>query len=254
MPGTDVNQLMTVASLKPSGTIDGNTLTTNPRAGRYREPYGMNVIPTKHVLADEGSYFSANNGQTGQVTATAAPTAFTATTPAFIVFNSAAPGNPLSPKIYLDYVLWVVSTPGGTITSVQAAVVRDNLNRFSALGTGGVLLTPVKANSAGPSAVAQVWSGGQLVATAASSNAVFTVGNRVLRGTIPIAFDTYLLSFGSVDDVATTVATAAVASHVLEPVPPMVLNPGESALIYLWYPGMATTGTTLLPEIGWWER
>lgn len=253
MPGTDVNQLLTVASIKPAGTTDGNTLTGNPRAGRYREQYGLSIVPTKHVLADEGSYFTANNGQTGQASAAAAPTTFTAITPAFIIFNNAPASNPLSPKIYLDYVLWAVSAAPTATTSVQAAIVRDTTNRFSALGTGGVQLTPVKANSAGPSSAALIWSGGQLVATAASNNAVFPVGNRIIRGTIPVVNDVYLLSFGSVDDVATTCATAAVATHILEPAPPMVLNPGECGLIYLWYPAM-TAAITLLPEIGWWER
>jgi len=60
--------------------------------------------------------------------------------------------------------------------------------------------------------------------------------------------------FGSVDGVVAGRAAAAVASHILEPVPSMVLNPGECGLIYLWYPAMATTGITLLPEFGWWER
>lgn len=252
MPGIDVNQLITVSSLKPGVTIDGKQPIANTRGGRYLEQYILNLVPGKQLLADEGSYFTANNGQTGQATAAAAPTSFVATTPAFLIYNG-APFAPTSPKIYLDYALWAVSVAPTSTTSVQLAIVRDIGNRFSSLGTGGAQLTPIKGNSAGPGSVALVWSGGQLVASAASGAAVTLVGNRILRGTIPIVNDVYIIQFGSVDGVSAGVAAAAVASHILEPVPSLVLNPNESALIYLWYPGM-TAAETNLPEIGWWER
>jgi hypothetical protein len=241
------------SALKPQPQIDNQREGVPVRVSRYGGQFVDGIIPTKHALADEGSYFSANNGQTGQITAAAAPTAFADTTPWFIVFNN-APANPSSPKIYLDYVSWIVSVAGATLTSMQLAVRKDLVNRFSSLGTGGVVFTPVQSNTAGPSSIAKVWSGGQLVATAASNNVVTPVGNRILSGVIPVVNDVFICQFGSVDGTAVGRAAAAVASHILEPLPPLVLNPGECALIHLWFPAMATTGITLLPELGWWER
>jgi len=253
MPGIDFNQLITVSSLKPAATPDGKIPAPNARGGRYLEQYVMTIIPNKSTLADEGSYFTANNGQTGQATAANVPLVFSANVPNFIVYNTATPGISTSPKIYLDYVLWAVSAaPTGT-TSVQFAVVRDIGNRLSSVGTGGATLTPIRSNSAGPSSIAAISSGGQMVATTATSSAVTFVGNRILRGSIPIVNDVYILQFGSVDSVATTVGTIAAATHILEPLPPLVINPNESALIYLWYPGMSAAQTNL-PEIGWYER
>jgi hypothetical protein len=201
MPGIDINSLVQVASLKPSATTDGKQPVANPRAGRYTEQYTLTLIPTTHLLADEGSYFVANNGQTGQVSAAGAPVSFVATTPWAIIYNNASPANPSSPKIYLDYVSFAVSLQGATMTSVQMAVVRDLGNRFSALGTGGALLTATKLNSAGQSSIAQVWTGGQMTATAATAQAATIVGNRILTARAApasVTGDVYSLAFGSV--------------------------------------------------------
>jgi hypothetical protein len=241
------------SSLKPQPSVDNQREGVPVRTSRYGGQFIDGVIPTKHALADEGSYFTANNGQTGQITSATSPTSFTATIPSMIIFNNASL-SPTAPKIYLDYAIWAVQVAGATLTSVQCAIVRDTTNRFSALGAGGVQLTPVQGNSAGPASVAKIWAGGQLTATAASSNAVFMVGDRILSGVIPVVNDVFTISFGSVDNVVAGRGSATIASHILEPVPPMVLNAGECGLIYLWYPGMTTTGITLLPEFGWWER
>ncbi len=240
-----------ISNLLPGFNADNPNQDAPLRGDSYGGLFTNSIVPTKHLLAAEGTYFTANNAQTGQATAATAPLAFTATTPAFIIFNNAPSASQI--KIYLDYVLWAVSVAPTATTSVQLAVVRDLGNRFSALGTGGAALTPAKTNSAGKGSNALVWSGGQLVATAATSAAVTLVGNRILRGTIPIINDVYVGQFGSVDGVVAGVAAAAVASHILEPLPAAVANPGESLLVYLWYPAMSAAQTNL-PEIGWWER
>jgi len=143
------------------------------------------------------------------------------------------------------------------MTSVQMAVVRVQGNRLSALGTGGALLSPVKSNSAGVGSNAIISSGGQMTATAATGAAVNIIGNRLIRtaaAPASVTGDEYILQFGSVDGVLTQTPVAAQPGKFLEPAPPFIINPGESGLIYIWFPAIATTGVTLLPEIGWWER
>ena len=61
MPGIDVNQLWTPARAIPSPQADQKAPVTNVRGGRYGEQYVLPLISTKHVLADEGSYFIATN-------------------------------------------------------------------------------------------------------------------------------------------------------------------------------------------------
>ena len=61
MPGIDVNQLWTPARAVPSPQSDQKAPVTNVRGGRYGEQYVLPLIPTKHLLADEGTYFIATN-------------------------------------------------------------------------------------------------------------------------------------------------------------------------------------------------
>src|SRR5579872_2644188 len=105
MPGIDVNPLQVVSEIKPSGQADGNAPVANARGGRYRELFVRSLTPTKHELASEGSYFVANNAQTGQISAATTPAAFVATTPWIIIYNNAPAANALSPRIYVDYCL-----------------------------------------------------------------------------------------------------------------------------------------------------
>lgn len=256
MPGIDVTPLAAVSTIKPAATPDSRQPVAGGRYGRYLENYLLSVVPSKHVLAEEGSYFTANNGQTGQISAATTPAAFVATTPWIIIYNNSPAANPSSPKIFVDYVLFGVSVQGATMTSVQMAVVRDSGNRLSALGTGGVSLTPGRSNSAGAGSVAIVSSGGQMTATAVNAP-VNIIGNRLIRtaaAPASVTGDEYLIQFGGVDGFTTQTPVAAQPGKFVEPGPPFVINPGESGLIYIWFPAIATTGVTLLPELSWWER
>lgn len=68
------------------------------------------MIPTKHLLADEGTYFTVNNSQTGLATA-AAPVAFSATNPFLLIYNAGSSAT--GPRIYLDAAT-LVATAAGT--------------------------------------------------------------------------------------------------------------------------------------------
>lgn len=247
-----------VARIRPaSRNLDNTNIDVASRFDPYGGSYASSIVPSKHLLSEEGSYFTANNGQTGQISAATTPAAFVATTPWLIIYNNSPVGLPSSPSIFLDYALFGVSVQGATMTSVQMAVVRDTINRFSALGAGGVSLTPNKTNSAGPGSMAIISAGGQMTALAASNTAATLVGNRIIRtaaAPASVTGDEYMLQFGSVDGVFTQTPVAAQPGKFVESAPPFVINPGESGLIYIWFPAIATTGVTLLPEIGWWER
>jgi hypothetical protein len=217
------------------------------RIGKYGESYVLSPGSPKSLLAEEGSYFTANNAQTGTLTA-ATDTAFSATNPFLVIQNSSAPGSG-GPVITLDYALAVVTVQGGaTSTSVQAAITKDIINRYT---SGGVTLTPVKVNSAGPGSVALVYAG-NIVAPAASASVINLMGLRWLKPAREVAGDHFLIQFGSMDGFIQI--STATSTYTVNVAAPCVLNPGESALIDIWFPGLSTTGVTIAPEISWWEK
>lgn len=226
--------------------VDGSqSQAAGQRIGKYGESYVLSPGSPKSLLAEEGSYYTANNAQTGIATATT-DTAFSATNPFFLIQNSASAGGPV---ITLDYALAVCTVIGGaTSTSVQVAVTKDTTLRYA---SGGTALTPVKANSQAGGSIAQVYAG-NITAAAASGAVVNLVGLRWLKPAREVAGDHYLLQFGMVDGVM-QIYTATV-TYTIQGTAPCILNPGESALIDIFFPGLSTTGVTLAPEISWWEK
>lgn len=213
------------------------------------DPYGhlaVNVrAPNKQFLAVEGSYYSATNGQTGIATA-ATPTAFSATNPFITIFNTGNPANTAAPRIVLDYINLLATAAGTAGASVQCAIVKDSINRYT---SGGTLLTPVKTSAFGAPSVAQIYAG-NITAAGASSAAGTIVGNRYLKGAIPVAGDQYSLQFGATD--CFNNLTISTITFTAQTVPPIALNPGEMALVHLWLPSQSAA-SSYLPEIGWSE-
>lgn len=220
------------------------------RIGRYGELYALSLVPDMGMLADEGSLFTVNNAQTGVITS-ATVTAFSATNPFMIIYNKDV--QPNGKRIALDYAAFVVTVLGGAgQTSVQCAVSIDTGNRYTSGGTEitGNIVNPNF--DAGNTSIARVWAG-NITATAATSNVRNVVGNRYLKGAVEVVADTYMLKFGGVD--APLLAGAAGTAYTMvQNVPKVIVGPGESALIYLWFPTITTTGVTMLPEATWVER
>jgi hypothetical protein len=63
-----------------------------------------------------------------------------------------------------------------------------------------------------------------------------------------------LITFGSVEGSTGSIVVAN-ANIMPQAFPPVVVGPGQSALLYLWYPVMtAPTAATYAPEVGFWVR
>ena len=228
--------------------VDGSqSQAAGQRIGKYGELYALTPGSPKSLLAEEGCYFSANNAQTGLAVALT-NTAFSATNPFILIQNSASPGSG-GPVITLDYALaGPVTVAGASTTSVQCAITKDTILRYS---SGGTSLTPVKANSAGPGSVAQVYAG-NITALAAGGAVATPVGFRYLKPAIPVIGDEYWIQFGAMDGLMQQYTSTSTFS--LQAAPPVVLNPGESALIDIWFVAQATTACSLSAELGWWEK
>lgn len=204
------------------------------------------ITPDMFGIADLGQYFAANNAQTGIATA-AAPTAFSATNPFIAVVNKDSANGK---NIYLDFVTLVATAAGTAGASLQVAVSLDNTNRYTSGGTD-ITTNIVNTNgNSGTKSIAQVVAG-NITAAAATGNVRNVVGNRFLKGAIPVAGDEYTIKFGGVDAPATV--QISTISKVVINVPKIVIPPGWTALVHIWLPSQSAA-SSYAPELGWVER
>lgn len=234
----------------PQMDSDGGRDGEPMRLGRYDELYVVPVMRKQHIFADEGSYFTCNNAQSGLATA-AAPTAFSATNPFLVIANIDSPSNSTPKRIYLDFCRLVATAAGTAGASVQAGITIDNGNRYSSGGTE-ITAAIVSPNMDGParSSIAKVYAG-NITATAATLSARTVTGQVALKGAIPVAGDNYILNFGGVEAVM-MIATATL-TWSSQPIVPIIIGPNQSALIHLWLPSQSAA-SSYAPEISWWER
>src|SRR5436853_3173775 len=118
MPGVDINQLQMTRRTLPAGNVDGSQIGP-ARGGRYNEDYFLNVVPTLHVLADEGSYFVATNQTPGTgISPNAVETSFSDTRGFFVIANTESPANALAKRIYLHRLrlMLLATAPTATVS------------------------------------------------------------------------------------------------------------------------------------------
>jgi len=226
------------------------------RLASYGELYNQPLVRKAHNLADEGSYYTTNNAQTG--IASAYNTAFTATAPFLLVYN----GNTAGQRVYLDYLALVAIAAGACTTTagyIAGALVVDTGNRYSSGGTNltANIVNPNYAATTTTPAGVSVYAGA-ITATAASA-ARTIVGVRNLRPNVSttvinVVGDMNLINFGSVEGATGTIVIAN-ANIMPQAFPPVVVPPQSSALFYLTYPVMsAPSAATFAPELGFWVR
>lgn len=248
-------------------------MANQPVPFRYLDEYGrtQSVLTKLHAEALEGFYYTANNAQTAL--SGGAATGFVTTTPSIIIQNNnPAPVSPVpngpsqlqsdmtaaGVNIYLDYIRLSAAAVGSAAsgaTFIAAALYIDNILRFS---SGGTQLTPMNANFSSKSASnAQIYAGAPTALAQSAQRAV--VGELIVRpcvsATVPDAVgDQFLFDFGSLEGGLAgniTVANPLMSSINL---PPIVIPPQCSALLYLFYPGAVTPAASYLTEVGFWER
>jgi hypothetical protein len=244
----------------PSRNNDSANVDVAMRQFTYGEMAVQSLVRKAHNLADEGTYFVANNNQTGILMQPS--TAFAATLPSIVIQNNA----PVSSGIqaYIDYINLTVTT-AGVVTTTQAyeaaTVVLDNGLRYTSGGTVMPLYNSPNMNNATTKSVCQAYAG-VITATAASAVARTIVGQRILRPflstTVPdVVGDQIILNFGGVEQASNgqISITASVANIIPIPMPPLIIGPQQSALVYLYFPtATVTSAPSMTVEIGQWER
>lgn len=219
------------------------------RLARYGELITVGAVRKQAALADEGSYFVANNAGTGVATA-AAPTAFSDTAPFLSIFNTDSYSNPNYKRIHLDIAKFIVTAAGTAGTGLAIQIKLDNTNRYSSAGTQ---LFPTSPNMDVPksASVADVRFLPTNVAVGTSGRTV--VGRQdVLVGTTAnlVVGLTGIANFGGVEAVG-QLSAAGVASCTA--FPPVIIGPQQCCVINFLIPAQSAA-SSWTPEIGWWER
>lgn len=242
-----------VARALPSFNSDSQNSDVGFRLGPYGEQYIQSLVRKTHNLADEGSYFTCHNLQTAIVPTYA--TAFSATVGPFItIYNNSAL------RCYLDYCALVAIVAGISTTTVgytAFSAVVDTGNRYSSGGSN------ITANlvSNGASAIGNPGLTifcGAITATAAVAPRTI-IGLRNLRPgvsstVINVIGDMNLLNFGGVEGAVGSIVIAN-ANIMPQSLPPIIIGPNQTGLLYLWFPVMsAPSAATYAPELGLWVR
>lgn len=250
----DFSNLARVSRLAPQRQADANEVEMRC------DPYGnqaVNVfLGTKHNLTDEGCYVVATTPTPGTAVAygsSGTQTSFSDTTGFVVWYNGAQATLDNAPRMYLDYLRILVSgTVPASSTSTQFAIKIDSISR--APTANATQITPVNLLLATPNATyGKFWvpSAGVPTVPASGPNARL-VSRGTLRTGISVTLEEYELRFGTVDGVAGGVQSAA--GKFVNTAPPVVLGPGESAVLFLWQPSGATNALSCEIETAWIER
>lgn len=260
MSDLELSNLGRVSKLLPQALADNTD--TDLRLSRYGEQVAIPLVPTKHALADEGSYFVATNPTPGTgIQLNANVNAFSDTNALFVINNTEQAASAQAKRIYLDYLklLLLATAPTGTV-SMEFALKRSTISREPTTAANRTLLVP--ANLAGASSratIARVMSyanaGAMTVPASLLSDPVLSRARIVTS--LGIAGDEYLVKFGG-DDMSVvqglTAARAAAVARIATSTPPIIVEPGEWLVIHMWWLTSATTAATFEFELAWWER
>ena len=264
----DINFRGLVSRLLPQPTNDGNNNPQPIRFGRYNEVYSVPLMRKQHALADEGSYFTANNKDseiTGQ-----AVTSMDLTKPTILIQNVDSPGNSAAKRIYLDYITILNgSTAYSNATSNTGMFFYLNIDTILRYSSAGTALTVQNVNGDVPNraSIAQAYAGA-IVTTTASPALRNITGRRFMRlpvsGTVmSIAnADRWYFNFGGVEiggaETTTDTTSATVENKWVSrsiPCPPIVIGPQQSFLFNInTIVNSASVGGTFFVDIGWIER
>lgn len=246
-PQTQVAPLLYAADGLPAVMVDG--VAAQQRGTRRGEAFVQNLVPTMGELADDQSFFSTTTPTPGTAVTYALQQTFSDIVGLVHVQNTDNAGGK---RIFLHALRLICVAVGSAATSVEGAIKVDVVPRVPTANSSA--LVPLSTRSgAKVASVASVYvpSGGALTMPAASGGARLLDRFKIRQG-IPVAGDVFMLQFGQVDGAPPNVGTGV--GRYVESVVPVVIDPGQSATIYLWQPAITTTAPTFEIALSHFER
>jgi hypothetical protein len=265
-----------VSRLLPSLTLDGPEAERALRMGRYGDAKVESAWPTDHLLADEGTYMVASMAPGATALQLGLSSAFAAAAAAFVLQNSDSPG-PQAKRLYPKFLRLAQNIAPNAGTALRYALVLDNVSRIpttlsSPAGTLQGPGTPATATAYRAPVVCtnsdvtpvivgipyfplSTAAGAVPAIPAASPFARTIVGNGIIKPSIPVVLDQYMLQFGGTD-ISGTFQAAASLAKLVECAPAIVVGPGQFLVIYLWSPGNVATAGNAFDDaaLGWIEK
>lgn len=240
-----------VQTARPTRQLDGNTPLTE-RNGAYGERLFVPAQPAngRQWLAEEGSYYIGCNPTISTAVAAAVNATYDSTKGFFVIQNTDDPSN--GRRIFLDYLRMLVTVAPASGTQARFAIVIDQALRTPTAGQAEVTMNnadPRHANDF-PGKVYSL-TGGAVLTVPAVSAAARVVANGSLRQSIPIVLDELILQFGGHAQGATPVATVG---RQVSQAGPVIIPPGCSAEVVIWFPSNAATGASFEFEVAAWAR
>jgi hypothetical protein len=229
------------------------------RSGRYGELYVQALVPSKAVLAEEGTYFTCTNPTPSTAIAYGSggtQATFVDTVPFMQVLNTGNPGDPNAPVVYMDYLKLISNgTAPASTTHVEMAARLDNGFRVATAGTPTTNV-PVSVNmnlaTAQPASRVVTFSGAVATIPAISA-AGRQVGRAMLKGGPTLNLDEYTVVHGINDGVGCQGYLTTVSAYTTR-MPPVAIGPGQSLTYYLWFISGITNPFSYEFELGLWER
>jgi len=216
------------------------------RLGRHGEQFMLNAADRRQ-MANSGFYFQALTATPGTgIIDHASVTSYDATKPCLHIKNTATEAE--GTRIILDRLKKLVSVAGAAATSFRYEWRVDNVSRYTSGGTQLVARKPnMDASGVGK---ALIYTGAIIAPAASTDERIISQG--VLRQGLGAAGDEFNFIFGGDPQFALTPLTTVIAKHVID-VAPIVLGPGDTALLYV-YGASQTTALTTEIELGYWEN
>lgn len=220
-------------------TSVGRTADTNKAQIRV-SPFGeiINAPPFYLSGAVDGSLFFTTNATIGTAVAinAAAQATFSATAPTFLIRNTDT-----LKDITVRNLRLICSAIGTGVTSLDCLITTDTLNRYS---SGGLLRTPlnVRADQSAAS-ISQVYDATTAIVATAAGASARNVGRGKIRTGSPNIGDVYGLLFGNDNIPEMGSLTGTTAQKITVNLPPFIVPPGGTGLVYIWGAGQTAAPT-----------
>ncbi len=242
-----------VSRLLPQFSQDGSESEKVIRLNSYGEQLAQLIMASQHGMVDEGSFFTTTNPTPGTALALPVAAAFVNTNALYVIYNTADASDPAARNIYLVKIKHIYTVAPATATGSVIRVALDQTNRAPTAGQallvgGGASANP-GAQQPGKTirqAVAKIWGftgAAVLTVPAPGPNNKYVALGAI--DTIPVIGGERCFIFGGFDT-SSSAQTCRMA--------PVVVPPGWYCVIHGYFPGNATTGASLEPEIAWFER
>ena len=238
----------TVQRKRPTSVPDG-TIGINSRSDPYGDALVQTLSASKFGLSDEGSFYVCINPTIGTTVAFPVMASFSDTAPTILVMNTDLPGGR---NIFLDYLRLLPTTAPASGTCARFAIKVDTVSRTPTGGSNPI--TPQQLNLSQPNdagAVVHFPTGGTALTVPAATGGARVVANGSLRSVIPVVLEEITLSFGQDFTGSGSPSTATKESAQAAPI---VIPPGCSAAIHIWFPSNSITGLSAEYELGFVQR